>query len=201
MLLELGVRESNVKLPRALRLHFTALVLFAATAAAGSPDSRHEATAACALDRVHGHVRDQFAQFGPQSANREYFGFIYLFDDQVASAVVRGKECRSADRCITRIDAAARAIPKGAKLLGEWHTHPMSSGSSALSADDVRGARHYRHIPCYEAYYSTPRGEIYMWNVTRTSVPSAMATRVHLGNLSDSPRLPDLQRVARAAPW
>jgi hypothetical protein len=153
------------------------------------------------LDRVHDHVRDQFAQFGPLSTNREYFGFIYLFDDQVVSAVVRGKECRGADRCITRIDVAARAIPKGARLLGEWHTHPMSTGSRALSADDVRGARRYRHIPCYQAYYSTPRGEIYMWNVAQTSVPSAMATRVHLGNLSDTPRLPDLQRVARAVPW
>jgi hypothetical protein len=72
----------------------------------------------------------------------------------------------------------------------------MNNGSRALSADDVRGARRYRHIPCYQAYYSTPRGEICTWNVAQASVQSAMATRVHLGNLSDTPRLPDLPRLA-----
>jgi hypothetical protein len=190
-----------VNLLRTRSFHFIAIAFFAATAAAGPSDHRHEAAVACALDRVHDHVREQFAEFGPQSTHREYFGFVYFFDGKVASAVARGKECRSVDRCITRIDLAARAIPKGARLLGEWHTHPTSSGSRALSADDVRGARHYRHIPCYQAYYSTPRGEIYTWNVTQTSVTSAMATRVHLGNLSDTPRLPDQLRLARTASW
>jgi hypothetical protein len=198
---ELGVRESNVNLPRTRRLYLIVLSVCAATAAANPARHRHEDTAACALDRVHEHVREQFARFGPQSAHREYFGFVYLFDGRVASAVARGNACRSDDHCITRIDRAARAIPRGAKLLGEWHTHPTSSGSRALSADDVRGARHYRHIPCYQAYYSTPRGEIYTWNVTQTSVTSAMATRVHLGNLSDTPRLPDQLRLARTASW
>jgi hypothetical protein len=179
------------------------LIVFAAcaaTAAAAPPVRQHEDSAACALDRVHEHVREQFSQFGPLSTHREYFGFIYLFDGQVESAVVRSRVCRSDDRCVTRTDGAARAIPKGARLLGEWHTHPTSSGSRALSADDVRGARMHRHIPCYQAYYSTPRGEIYRWNVAQTSVPAAMATRVHVGNLSDTPPLPDRQRLARAVP-
>lgn len=136
----------------------------------------------CDVDVVHDHVQEQFAHYGPLSAKREYFGFIYLHDGKVASAVVRGSECRGDDRCTIDTAEAARAIPKLARVLGEWHTHPLRSGSHLLSADDLRGARQLRHIPCYQAYYSTPRGEIYAWNITETSVPSAMATRMHLGN-------------------
>ncbi len=172
------------------------LVSLAATAAADPSDHRHKAPAKCALQAVHQHAREQFARFGPQSSHREYFGFIYLFDGKVASAVVRGKECRSSDRCTTNTAEAARAIPKGARLLGEWHTHPSSIGSHALSIHDVRGVRPLRHIPCYQAYYSTPRGEIYAWDVTQTSVPAAMATRVPLGNLASLP-LDGGRRLAR----
>jgi hypothetical protein len=184
-----------VNLPRTLS--FLVFILFAAIAAADPADSRREATAACAFYPVHEHVREQFAQFGPLSTNREYFGFIYLFDGKLASAVARGHECRSEDRCITRIAGAARAIPKGAQLLGEWHTHPKSNGSRSLSADDVHGARHHHRIPCYQAFYSTPRGELYAWDVAQSSVSAAMATRVHLGNLSDARRVNDAMRVAQ----
>jgi hypothetical protein len=127
-------------------------------------------------------VREQFAKFGPLSSRREYFGFIYLVDGRIASAVVRGRECRNGDRCTVNTAGAARSIPRGARLLGEWHTHP-AIGSHVLSIDDVRSVRHFRNIPCYQAYYSTPRGNIYAWDVAQTSVPAAMATRVHLGKL------------------
>jgi hypothetical protein len=141
----------------------------------------------CDLDAVHDHVHEQFARFGPMSFNREYFGYIYSSDGKIASAVVRSNECRGDDRCFTNTTGAARAIPKHARLLGEWHTHPLRVGSRALSADDVRGAHQLRHIPCYQAYYSTPRGEIYAWNITQTSVTTAMSTRLHLGNFFAEP--------------
>jgi hypothetical protein len=142
---------------------------------------------------VREHVREQFALFGPKSDHREYFG--YRLEGKLASAVVRGKDCRSTDRCVVNIAGAARAIPRGARLLGEWHTHP-SIGSHMLSTDDVRSVRQFRRIPCYQAFYSTPRGDIYAWDVKQTSVPAAMATRSHLGNLADV-ELPPLESKPR----
>src|SRR5262245_15197253 len=110
------IRESDVN--RLIRSSTAALVraalgffMFAATAAANPSTD-------CELDAVHEHVREQFANFGPLSSRREYFGFIYLFDGRIASAVVRGSECRNGDRCTVNTAGAARAIPKGARLLG-----------------------------------------------------------------------------------
>jgi hypothetical protein len=173
---------------------------YAATAMANHPGVRDHAPADCATVAVHEHVREQFARFGPLSIDREYFGFIYLSGGNVASAVVRGNECRTGDRCIIDIAGAARAIPPRARVLGEWHTHPAKVGSRALSADDVRGAGHHRHIPCYQAYYSTPQGDIYAWDVTRTSVPAAMASRVHLGRMPDRSALRDVPHLAQTPP-
>jgi hypothetical protein len=170
----------------------------AATALANH--ASHRAHAECAVLAVHEHVREQFARFGPLSVDREYFGFIYLSEGKVASAVVRGNECRAGDRCIIDIAGAARAIPPRARVLGEWHTHPAKAGSRALSADDVRGARQHRHISCYQAYYSTPQGDIYAWDITQTSVPTAMATRVHLGRLSDRSAPRDIGQGADSHP-
>ena len=172
----------------------------AATALANHARHRTHAAAQCAVVAIHEHVREQFARFGPLSLDREYFGFIYLSDGKIASAVVRGNECRTVDRCIIDIAGAARAIPPRARVLGEWHTHPAKVGSRALSADDVRGARRHRHISCYQAYYSTPQGDIYAWDITQTSVPTAMATRVHLGRLSDRSAPGDIRQGADARP-
>ncbi len=172
----------------------------AATALANHGSHRTHAAAQCAVVAVQEHVREQFARFGPLSVDREYFGFIYLSEGKVASAVVRGNECRTGDRCVIDIAGAARAIPPRAKVLGEWHTHPAKAGSRALSADDVRGARHHRHISCYQAYYSTPQGDIYAWDVTQSSVPAAMATRVHVGRLSDRSAPGDSRFQAQAPP-
>lgn len=173
----------------------------AACAAIAAADARldpHEATTHCAADALHDHVREQFARFVPLSSDREYFGFIYLLDGKISSAVARGHECRGRDRCMISTAAAARALPKRARVLGEWHTHPSSIGSRALSADDVRGARRHRHIPCYQAYYSTPHGEIYAWDVGQTSVAGAMSTRRRLVDPPISPPSNDPERWSPA---
>ena len=73
------VGESNVNLPRTRRTSFIAPFCALRHAQRNTPASRYEATAACELDRVQGHVREQFAQFGPLSTDRQYFGFIYSF--------------------------------------------------------------------------------------------------------------------------
>lgn len=134
--------------------------------------------AACELDAVAKHVREQIRLYGPQSQQREFFAFIYRFEGRVMSAVVRGNECRSKDRCTTDTSIAAKQIPKGARVLGEWHTHPQVNGSRGLSAEDVKGAHRNRGIRCYMPYYSTPDGEIYAWDASKTSVPTAMNSRV-----------------------
>lgn len=137
----------------------------------------------CLRKEVEAHVRQQFALYGPQSANHEYFGFIYLHDGVIGSAVVRSRSCPTA-KCVVDSAEALRSIPKPAQVLGEWHTHPHG-GSASLSRHDVRGAYSNRHISCYFAFYSTPAGEIYAWNPRQISVPVAMGSRAPLGNYKD----------------
>jgi hypothetical protein len=138
-------------------------------------------TPVCPLGEMDVHVRQQMLQYGPQSVKHEFFGFIYLSNGVIGSAITRGSECRSADHCPTSTGPAAGLIPKGAKVLGEWHTHPRE-GSSMLSMDDVRGAHANVRIRCYVAYYAKPDGEIFAWDPAETSVPTAMASRVPIGN-------------------
>lgn len=135
--------------------------------------------AECPQPAVEAHVREQFALYGPQSKKHEYFGFIYLHEGVIGSAVTRSRICPKG-RCVVDSSRAVGLIPPTAKLLGEWHTHP-EHGSPSLSKDDVRGAYNNRHIRCYRAFYSTPAGEIYRWSVDLTSVPMAMASRVRVG--------------------
>lgn len=134
----------------------------------------------CLRKGVDAHVREQFAVYGPQSAEHEYFGFIYLLDGIIGSAVTRSRAC-SGSKCVVDSSKAAQSLPKRAIVLGEWHTHPHG-GSSSLSKDDVLGAYGNRHISCYVAFYSTPAGEIFAWNPHRVSVPVAMASRAPVGN-------------------
>lgn len=134
----------------------------------------------CLRKDVEAHVQEQFALYGPRSGNHEYFGFIYMHDGVLGSAVTRSRECRNT-KCVVDSTKAVQLIPKSAKVLGEWHTHPHG-GSASLSKEDVRGAYNNRHISCYLAFYSTPSGEIYAWSPQRTSVPVAMASRVPVGN-------------------
>ena len=87
-------------------------------------------------------------------------------------------------------------------MLGEWHTHPLVDGSRNLSVQDVRGAFHNRHIRCYTAFYSAPNGDIYRWDVSQTSVPTAMNTREYLGNHHDPPVVAVAPlRPGKARPW
>lgn len=137
----------------------------------------------CLRKEVEDHVRQQFALYGPQSANHEYFGFIYLHEGVIGSAVVRSRSCQK-NKCVLDSAEAMRLIPRPAKVLGEWHTHPHD-GSASLSQHDVRGAYNNRHISCYLAFYSTPSGEVYAWSPHRISVPVAMASRAPLGNYRD----------------
>jgi hypothetical protein len=81
---------------------------------------------------------------------------------------------------------AIHSVPRSAKVLGEWHTHPHN-GSASLSRNDVRGAYSNRHISCYFAFYSTPSGQIYAWNPRQISVPIAMASRAPVGNYREAP--------------
>lgn len=146
-------------------------------------DTGHE----CPHDEVEAHVRMEFSEYGPLSTDHEYFAFIYRHEGIIGSAVMRGGGCH-AGNCSLDTAVAARRIPRGAKVLGEWHTHPRD-GSVMLSAEDVRGARSNAHIRCYAAYYSKPNGEILSWDPHSTSVPTAMALRVRIGNyFSPAPR-------------
>lgn len=137
----------------------------------------------CLREAVDAHVREQFRIYGPRSADHEYFGFIYLQDGIIGSAVVRSSHCRG-EKCVVDSSEAVRLVPRSAKVLGEWHTHPHD-GSTGLSREDVRGAYNNRHISCYRAFYSTPEGEIYTWNPQRVSVPVAMGSRERLGNYNE----------------
>jgi hypothetical protein len=137
------------------------------------------ASAECLSPEIQAHVREQFALYGPQSADHEYFGFIYVHEGVIGSAVVRSRQCRG-EKCVVDSTKALEAIPRPAAILGEWHTHPHG-GSPSLSKEDVRGAYSNRHISCYLAFYSTPEGEIYAWNPNRVSVPIAMASRTPVG--------------------
>jgi hypothetical protein len=134
----------------------------------------------CLRKEVEAHVLEQFAIYGPQSVDHEYFGFIYLYNGVIGSAVTRSRTCRNT-KCVVDSAEALRSVPRPAKVLGEWHTHPHG-GSASLSHHDVRGAYSNRHISCYFAFYSTPSGEIYAWDPGRISVPIAMASRAPLGN-------------------
>jgi hypothetical protein len=134
----------------------------------------------CMRKEVEAHVRQQFALYGPQSKHQEYFGFIYLYNGVIGSAVTHSRPCPT-DKCVVDSTKAMQLIPRPATVLGEWHTHPHG-GSAALSKHDVRGAYSNRHISCYFAFYSTPAGEIYGWDPRRISVPIAMASRAPLGN-------------------
>ena len=135
----------------------------------------------CFADEVLLNIRAQFAEYGPRSRDSEFFGFIYFKDGRIESAVAGGFQCRGQTDCTVNTAFARKRIPKGAKILGEWHTHPRI-GAPELSQDDVSGANANRHIRCYAAFYSSPDGDIYRWSVDSTSVPVAMASRTLLGN-------------------
>ena len=141
----------------------------------------NEESSGCRRAEVEAHVTRQFEIYGPLSIGHEYFAFVYRFNGSIGSAVIRGRSCPDSRSCGVNSAAAASAIPRGAKVLGEWHTHPKG-GSTTLSADDVRGAYNNRHIRCYVAFYSKPNGEIYAWDPDKTSVPTAMASRKLVGN-------------------
>lgn len=132
-------------------------------------------------EQVDAHVREQFRQFGPQSKQHEYFGYVYSLDGSLTSAVVRGRKCDNARSCGLNTAGAAKLIPGGARVLAEWHTHPHRS-SARLSKEDVGGAHANRHIPGYTPYYSTPDGKIYAWDPRQEWVPGAMSSLVLIGN-------------------
>jgi hypothetical protein len=89
-------------------------------------------------------------------------------------------------------DAAMR-VPAGAKVLGEWHTHPRTNGSQRLSLEDVRGANANRHIRCYRAFFSTPTGEVLTWDIRTDDVRAAMTSARRLANF--------LERHPAVAPY
>ena len=119
-------------------------VLLAIATATEANDASHyriEAATDCPQDMVDAHVRQQFALYGPRSKVGEYFGFVFFFEGSIDSAVVKGRDCPTSNLCSIDTAKAASLIPKGAKVLGEWHTHPQNGGAGILSAEDVRGAR------------------------------------------------------------
>lgn len=137
----------------------------------------------CLRKEVEAHVREQFSIYGPRSADHEYFGFIYLQEGIIGSAVTRSRPCHGT-KCTVDSAEALRSMPRSARVLGEWHTHPHD-GAKGLSREDVRGAYNNRHISCYLAFYSTPDGAIYTWNPEHVSVPVAMGSRAPLGNYNE----------------
>jgi hypothetical protein len=138
--------------------------------------------APCFEDEVLLHVREQFATYGPRSSQYEYFGFVYRKDGQIDSAVTHDFGCRGQRECVVNTAFALKRIPKGAKVLGEWHTHPHFHESDALSLEDVHGARANRHVRCYNAYYSSHEGDIYRWSLDAQTVVDAMVSRTWIGN-------------------
>ncbi len=126
------------------------------------------------------HVRTQFAHYGPRSDTSEYFGFIYRHEGLISSAVTSGSDCRGFSDCTVNPAFALRRIPKGAKVLGEWHTHPRI-GAFELSGDDVRWAHANFRVRCYSAYYSTPDGTVWHWDPVQSTVAAAMSSRVEIG--------------------
>jgi hypothetical protein len=137
----------------------------------------------CFHDAVVHHVREQLAIYGPRSDRHEYFGFVYLLDGRIAGTVTSGWECRGGG-CTVNPLFALRRIPRGAKVLAEWHTHPRI-GMHELSPEDVRGANANRRIRCYSAFYSSPDGTIWRWNPAQASVSDAMASRMAVGNIRE----------------
>lgn len=136
-------------------------------------------TAECPQDEVEVHVFGQLRQYLPLSQVREYFGFVYRLGGQLGSSVVRGAICPNSRECGVDSRAAAVGIPAGAKVLGEWHTHPREA-SRALSDEDVDGAHANRHIRCYAAFYGAGDGKMYRWDPRQSSVAAAMASRERL---------------------
>ncbi len=137
---------------------------------------------ACPEGEVVAHVREQLTIYGPRSLDREYFAFIYRDGDSLKSAVMQGSKCAGPSNCSINTREAAKAIPQGAKVLGEWHSHPVANGSNYLSPEDVWGAWRNRKIRCYSAYYAAADGSMYSWNPETTSTLEAMRSRVLLGN-------------------
>lgn len=162
-----------MKAPRRFALASLLVVAPFVCIAADSP-------AGCDRVNIDTHVRVQIQLYGPRSAKHEYFAFVYDYQGVIASAVVRSQLCAQYT-CAVHTAPAAQLIPKGARVLGEWHTHPHG-GSRNLSAEDVRGAYNNRHIRCYFAYYAKPNGEILVWDSAQATVPSAMRSRVLIGN-------------------
>lgn len=164
------------------RARFLALcaLLAGAYGARASEDVTSTTKSGCDRPGVLEHTLGQFRHYGPRSDDHEYFGFIYRQDGEIASAVTRGTRCHGTDGCVTNTRFAAQRVPKGSKVLGEWHTHPRI-GTRQLSMEDVSGANGNSRIRCYTAYYSAPDGEIYAWDPRSTSVPAAMNSRSLVG--------------------
>jgi hypothetical protein len=148
--------------------------------AGGGSSHAADVSPVCEHEQITAHARTAFAIYGPLSGENEYFGFIFRYRGRIHSAVTRSSRC-GADECVIHVDKAGKLIPDGARVLGEWHTHPHNGGTQ-LSEHDVRGAYRNRHVRCYTAFYSNPDGEIYAWNPSKTSVPTAMASRKRIGN-------------------
>lgn len=136
----------------------------------------------CFAAEVEDHVLRQFDLFGPMSEDREYFGYIYRAEGVIRSAVTKGARCVWTRQCEVRTRAAAKQIPQGAKVLGEWHTHAHISGSSHLSEADVHGANDNRHIRCYRAFFGTSDGHVLSWDVNQSQPAAAMKSFVGLGS-------------------
>ncbi len=143
---------------------------------------RAEESQECFTAEVEAHVLEQFRIHGPLSRKREHFGFVYRVDRTIGSATTRGIVCRWTEPCEVNTRRAAEKIPAGAKVLGEWHTHPHESGSRSLSDADLRGANGNRHIRCYRAFFSTSNGEVLSWDPNVVVVSIAMSNAVRLGN-------------------
>jgi hypothetical protein len=182
---------------RGFRVFSAAWILLSASL---STEASEIGSTPCFEDEVMQHVRDQFAIYGPRSSQYEYFGFIYRKDGRVESAVTHDVPCRGQMECVVNTVFARRRIPKGAKVLGEWHTHPHFHEADVLSMEDVRGAQANRHVRCYTAFYSSSAGDIYRWNLDAPTVAAAMASRMRLGNYRepDEPAVPSLASTSIA---
>jgi hypothetical protein len=167
----------------AFRVFGSVWILLAASLWARAGDAT---PAGCFEDEVLLHVRAQFAVYGPRSSDYEYFGFVYRKGGRIDSAVTSTHSCRDQSECVVNTAFALRRIPKGAKVLAEWHSHPHFHGLDTLTPDDVSGARANRHIRCYSAFYSSSRGDIYRWSLDSLTVPEAMASRILVGNYRKS---------------
>lgn len=136
-------------------------------------------------EQVDAFALEQFHIYGPQSARFEHFAFVYWLDGVLSQSHISAR-CTNSYACTINPARSLNEIPKRAKLLAEWHTHPHD-GARTLSIHDVQGAHAIgeqvrKYGRDYRAYYSDPAGHVFRWDTTTRDTLAANRSRVQIGS-------------------